>query len=131
MVKNPKTFRASWLPSKQQVRQYHDRDRGSAWSRGYDANWQRARLVHLSESPVCVCCQANGVIVPATMVDHVVPHKGNPDVFWNKADWQSLCDWCHKAIKASVEYSWLNKQATIASLRLNRKHPDWRAPSER
>ena len=53
------------------------------------------------------------------------------NVFWKSEDWQSLCDWCHKAIKASVEYLWINGKATQASLLLNRKHPDWRAPSER
>jgi 5-methylcytosine-specific restriction enzyme A len=85
----------------------------------------------LNANPLCVCCLANGIVEPASMVDHVVPHKGNMNVFWNSIDWQSLCDWCHKAIKASVEYSWINGKAGQASLRLNRKHPDWRAPSER
>jgi 5-methylcytosine-specific restriction enzyme A len=131
MIKQPKQFKAPWFSTRQQSREQHDQRRGTATSRGYGVEWQRARLQHLSVNPLCVCCLANGVVEPATMVDHVIPHKGNMNVFWNSADWQSLCDWCHKAIKASVEHSWINGKAVKASLRLNRKHPDWRARSER
>ena len=131
MIKQPRQFQAPWFPSRQQSREQHDQRRGTATSRGYGAEWQRARLQHLNANPLCVCCLANGVVEPASMVDHVVPHKGDMNVFWKSEDWQSLCDWCHKAIKASVEYLWINGKATQASLLLNRKHPDWRAPSER
>lgn len=36
-----------------------------------------------------------GKVVGATQVDHVTPHKGNPELFWDEANWQSLCHRCH------------------------------------
>ena len=41
--------------------------------------------------------QRRGLIVPATVVDHVRPHKGNPAVFWDSTNLQSLCVQCHDA----------------------------------
>jgi len=31
---------------------------------------------------------------PATQTDHVVPHRGDRALFWNVANWQSLCHTC-------------------------------------
>jgi len=31
----------------------------------------------------------------AMIVDHIIPHKGDMDLFWNKANWQSLCERHH------------------------------------
>ena len=65
--------------------------RASAYRRGYDGRWQRSRLAFLLDNPRCVVC--NG---PANEVDHIVPHKGDCDVFWDMDNWQSLCGTCHK-----------------------------------
>jgi len=34
-------------------------------------------------------------LVLATVVDHITPHKGDNDLFWDRANWQSLCESCH------------------------------------
>lgn len=39
----------------------------------------------------------------ATLVDHVIPHKGDQSLFWDKANWQSACDHCGNAIKQRLE----------------------------
>ena len=31
----------------------------------------------------------------ATVVDHIRPHKGNRELFWDRTNWQSLCKQCH------------------------------------
>jgi 5-methylcytosine-specific restriction protein A len=31
------------------------------------------------------------LIVPATVCDHIVPHKGDERLFWAEENWQSLC----------------------------------------
>lgn len=49
-----------------------------------------------------MCCKANSVIKAAELVDHIVPHKGDQR-FWDPANWQSLCDRCHKTIKQALE----------------------------
>ncbi|MED0676974.1 HNH endonuclease signature motif containing protein [Aneurinibacillus thermoaerophilus] len=79
---------------RQQARQY-DKQRGSAASRGYDRRWQNARRVFLMKHPLCVECEKEKKLVPATVVDHIVPHKGNQELFWDEDNWQPLCKSCH------------------------------------
>jgi 5-methylcytosine-specific restriction protein A len=59
--------------------------------RGYGYAWQKARAEHLYNNPVCVMCDAEGIVRIATVVDHIDPHRGNMDVFWDMARWRSLC----------------------------------------
>lgn len=54
------------------------------------ARWNRARVAYLSEHPVCIKCGA-----PATEVDHIIPHCGDYNLFWDVNNWQSLCHSCH------------------------------------
>lgn len=30
-----------------------------------------------------------------TVVDHIIPHRGNYDLFWNQDNWQTLCKLHH------------------------------------
>jgi len=66
----------------QKVASEYDRRRGSAANRGYDVRWQKARIVYLLNNPLCVACCSKGRITPATVVDHIKPHKGNRILFW-------------------------------------------------
>lgn len=79
-----------------------DRDRGTAHQRGYDAEWKKHRDQFLSEHPLCVECRRKGYVMPATVVDHIIPHKGDKDLFWNKSNWQPLCE-THHNIKTASE----------------------------
>lgn len=79
-----------------------DRDRGTAHQRGYDAEWKKHRDQFLLEHPLCVECRRKGYVMPATVVDHIVPHKGDKDLFWNKSNWQPLCE-THHNIKTASE----------------------------
>lgn len=81
---------------RREQRSYYDTRRGSSAARGYDARWQRARIVHLQQEPFCRACRAEGKAVAATEVDHIRPHKGDMVLFWNRNNWQSLCSRCHK-----------------------------------
>lgn len=40
----------------------------------------------------------------ATVVDHIVPHKGDQTLFWNEANWQPLCKLCHDSLKQKQEH---------------------------
>ncbi len=73
---------------------YHG-ERDSAHKRGYNSKWQKARKRYLSAHPLCVRCQKDGKYVRATVVDHIVPHRGDPVLFWDENNWQSLCKSCH------------------------------------
>lgn len=73
----------------------HDDRRGSAASRGYDSRWRKARRLFLQQHPLCVHCEAEGIIKPATVVDHIVPHRGDKALFWAVDNWQALCERHH------------------------------------
>lgn len=72
-----------------------DKERGTAAQRGYDARWRKGRGQHLREHPLCVDCERMGYHQAANTVDHVIPHRGNMDLFWLYDNWQSLCARCH------------------------------------
>ena len=72
-----------------------DRLRGSAAERGYDGKWRKARARFLREHPLCVKCREQGKLTPATVVDHIIPHRGDPVLFWDENNWQPLCRDCH------------------------------------
>ena len=69
--------------------------RGGADARGYNAKWRKARLAYLRLHPLCVSCLAEGRLEPATVVDHIIPHRGDQRLFWDMSNWQPLCRGCH------------------------------------
>ncbi len=69
--------------------------RGGADARGYDARWRIARKRYLSQHPLCVECLKENKLTPATVVDHIVPHRGDQKLFWDESNWQPLCKDCH------------------------------------
>jgi 5-methylcytosine-specific restriction protein A len=62
----------------------------------YSAAWRRLREVWLAVHPWCVGC---GRL--ANEVDHIVPHRGSLDLFWDQGNWQSMCRPCHSRKTAS------------------------------
>ena len=61
----------------------------------YDsARWGRMRAHQLQLHPLCKYCAELGRVTPATIVDHIEPHKGDVNKFW-LGKLQSLCDACH------------------------------------
>ncbi|GGA81260.1 HNH endonuclease [Brucella endophytica] len=81
-----------------------DKKRPTARQRGYTAEWERESKAFLATYPSCRRCGA-----PATLVDHIQPHKGNQALFWNRANWQPLCTPCHSSAKQSEERRNLRK----------------------
>lgn len=79
-----------------------DRERGTAHQRGYDARWSKERDEFLRQHPLCVECRKKDYINPATVVDHIIPHKGDQTLFWDKTNWQPLCE-THHNIKTATE----------------------------
>jgi len=53
------------------------------------------RAVFLKANPLCLRCLEEGKTVPATEIDHVKPHRGNMDRFWDYYNWMALCRSCH------------------------------------
>lgn len=42
-------------------------------------------------------------MVQADLVDHIRPHKGDMELFWDGSNWQSMCDLCHRKKSASED----------------------------
>ena len=63
--------------------------------KGYDSRWRKARVRFLKAHPVCVKCLEQGRLTQATVVDHIIPHRGDQQLFWNESNWQPLCKSCH------------------------------------
>lgn len=47
-------------------------------------------------------CLARGITRAATVADHIIPHRGDADLFWN-GKLQSLCATCHSKLKQREE----------------------------
>lgn len=43
------------------------------------------------------------MVTAAQVVDHVVPHRGNQALFWDRANWQPLCSSHHNRDKQRIE----------------------------
>ncbi len=87
--------------------------------RGYGGRWQRARLVFLADHPFCVMCEKAGLLNVGTLhmdgtpelnrrriglrVDHILPHRGDQALFWDKSNWQPLCADHHDIVKQRQE----------------------------
>ena len=81
-----------------------------AWNRREPENprlynkrrWRRRSRQQLREHPLCEMCMRAGEIRPASVSDHIVPHRGDEALFWNGA-LQSLCITCHNTQKQREE----------------------------
>lgn len=63
---------------------------------GYGYKWRKESKAWLQQNPLCAECERSGRITLATDVDHIIPHRGDMDLFWRRSNWQSLCSLCHK-----------------------------------
>jgi 5-methylcytosine-specific restriction protein A len=71
--------------------------------RGYNYKWQKVREQYLRDNPLCVYCARQGRTVAAGVVDHIEAHRGDMTLFWDQANWQSLCKLCHDSVKQAEE----------------------------
>lgn len=89
--RTPQKIDSSWRSNK------------SSTERGYGYRWQKARERFLRLNPLCVYCKAKGRVEVANVVDHIVPHRGNQEIFWDESQWQALCASCHSSAKQREE----------------------------
>jgi 5-methylcytosine-specific restriction enzyme A len=76
----------------------HDARRPRASARGYDHKWRKARAEYLKCNDLCRMCASQ-----ATVVDHITPHRGDKNLFWDRTNWQPLCTSCHNRHKQQQE----------------------------
>ena len=82
-----------------------EKQRPSSHERGYNALWRKQRLAELAEEPLCAECAREGRVAAASVRDHIIPHKGNRELFEDPKNRQSLCKSCHD-LKTARERGW-------------------------
>lgn len=81
----------------------------TAHQRGYNKDWRTERAMFLRVHRHCVHHLEMGAYVSATVVDHIVPHKGDMQLFWDRNNWQALCASCHNSKTATMDGGGYNK----------------------
>ncbi|MEC1996447.1 HNH endonuclease signature motif containing protein, partial [Bacillus subtilis] len=105
--------RAGYCELHKRTKPAYDQYRESATKRGYNSKWRQARLGYLSKHPFCVSCMMEGRRVPATVVDHIKPHKGDKKLFWDSGNWQPLCAPCHSRKTAKEDGGFGNRTSNV------------------
>ena len=78
----------------------------------------------LQQHPLCAMCEKDGKIVVATIVDHIVPHKGDPVLFNDVRNWQSLCKQHHDQHKQRIDVHGYSTEVDVSTgLYKDPRHP--------
>jgi 5-methylcytosine-specific restriction protein A len=69
-----------------------ERQRKTSAQRGYGYRWQKSSKLWLQAHPLAVDYFGthDGVVKLAEVVDHIVPHRGDMQLFWDPNNWQGL-----------------------------------------
>ena len=62
---------------------------------GYTNRWARFSKVFRMAHPLCEHCLVEGRTTASQEVDHILPHRGNQELFWSAENLQALCKACH------------------------------------
>jgi hypothetical protein len=89
----------------------------------YDrVRWKHMRRDQLLRFPICQMCEAQGRLTPATIADHIEPHRGSVNAFYCNA-LQSLCRQCHGAEKHVIELHGFSDRMGPDGLPTDPHHP--------
>lgn len=91
---------------RRQERREHARNRPNPAAMGYGHEWRKASRRFLQENPLCVLCRQAGKIRTSEVTDHIIPHKGDMVLFWDRSNWQALCWRCHSRKTAREDGRW-------------------------
>lgn len=92
--------------------------------------WRVLRSRQLSLEPLCRLCRQAGRTVPARVVDHVEPHRGDRAKFFDASNLQSLCKTCHDSIKQRAEKSGVLVGCALDGSPLCKQHPWFRGDAQ-
>jgi 5-methylcytosine-specific restriction protein A len=106
MPQRPKQHRPPGWKSAEQNKQEADKRRGTSSQRGYGSRWRKLRSYFLANNPLCLVCQDEGKVTPATVVDHHVAHKGDESLFWDINNLRPMCVSCHSRKTARQDGRW-------------------------
>lgn len=90
--------------------------------------WLKRRAKQLKEFPWCKYCQLNNMRSKATHVDHIKPHRGDPKLFDDDTNLQSLCAICANTVKQAEEVLGEEIGCDLSGFPRGANHP-WRGGS--
>ena len=97
----------------------------------YDTRrWRKLRDIVLSEEPLCRLCGQMNRVTPSKIADHIIPHKDDPDLFWDRDNLQALCKLCHDSAKAIKDHSGVYPGCDIDGFPIDPNHPWGKGGSE-
>ena len=100
-------------------------DNRAPWKAWYEhRRWRRKAKAQLLRFPLCKLCLAKGKVTPATIADHVEPHRGNVNLFWT-GELQSLCKHCHDSTKKFEEARGYRNDIGPDGWPLDPRHPGY------
>jgi 5-methylcytosine-specific restriction enzyme A len=90
------------------------RRRDQPWQAWYGLKrWKLLRNEQLSRLPLCQRCLSHGRATAATVAHHIVPHKGDPELFWH-GRLASSCTDCHDIDEQRIERGGRPRQVLAA-----------------
>lgn len=84
--------------------------------------WRHRRARQLFDQPLCVMCLARGMTTAATVADHVTPHRGDEELFF-EGPLQSLCKSDHDSTKKMEESKGFSIEVGLDGWPIDTKHP--------
>ena len=82
---------------------YRNREENREYTQFYkSAQWRKLRQWHITRNPLCVSCAAQGLTVPADVVDHIIEIRDDYSKRLDADNLQSLCHVCHNEKTAKV-----------------------------
>jgi 5-methylcytosine-specific restriction enzyme A len=87
--------------------------------------WKRLRRLHRQSEPLCRFCKERGINTPGEVVDHVIPHNGDVNLFYC-GQLQTLCRNCHDRDKRNAELHGFRPDAGVDGFPLDKRHPFYR-----
>lgn len=94
------------------------------------SEWRRRlQPAQLAKQPACEICLSfdPDTPAPATVVDHIIPHKGDLTLFLDPENLQSSCKPCHDQLKRQVELNGYHSMMGADGFPLDPNHPFNRA----
>lgn len=88
----------------------------------WTARWRSFAARFLREHPLCANCRRRGRVTPATVVHHLVPHRGDLHRFWS-GPFEAACKACHDGPLREVEDRGYSGEVGLDGWPLDPRHP--------
>lgn len=103
----------------------YEQARGTAQARGYDSVWARYSKAWRKRYPLCgmrldgvmspdhSACVREGRVTEGTVVDHIIPFRGRPELKYDAKNHQTLCKADHDAKTATEDRRWGDRGSNV------------------